>query len=147
MFDFEDQCSASRKCYNISFSKSLFNTLVFDCDMWGHSESIVRAIEFKLFTVFMFLMFGTADVSNYSKLRPKFVPSLSPLWSVFSSRNPTNIGPKMGSGGSQQSEKSGQSLVGEVLKSFWSFWSRRWVGLGRPGGPHSLSRRPKGPRS
>ena len=51
--------------------------------MWGHSESIVRVIEFKLFVVLVFLIFDITNVSNYSKLCPKFVPSVSPLWSLF----------------------------------------------------------------
>ena len=51
--------------------------------MWGHSESLVRVIEFKLFVVLVFLVFGIANVSNYSKIRPKFVLSFSPLWSLF----------------------------------------------------------------
>ena len=62
---------------------SLFNTHVFDCDMWGHSESIVRVIEFKLFVVFVFLIFGILKVSKYSKCRTKCVPSFSPLWCLF----------------------------------------------------------------
>ena len=105
---------------------SLFSTRVFDCDMWGHSRSIVRAIELELFVVLFFLIFCIANVSNYSKCRPNFVHSLSPLGSLFFvSKSSQNV-PKSESGGSRKSEKSRQSLVGEVFKSFWSFWSRRW---------------------
>ena len=63
---------------------SFFNTYVFDCDLWGHSESIVKVIEFKLFVVFVFLIIGILKVSNYSKCRTKFVPSFNHLWSLFS---------------------------------------------------------------
>ena len=62
ILSFEDQFSASRKCYHNLFFMSFFNTLVFECDLWGHSESIVRVIEFKLFVVYVFLIFGIANV-------------------------------------------------------------------------------------
>ena len=102
--------------------------------MWGHSESIVRVIELELFAVLFFLIVCIANVSNYSKCRPNFVHSLSPLGSLFFVSKSSQNGPKSGSGGSQKSEKSRQSLVGEVFKSFWSFWSRRWGGLVAQGG-------------
>ena len=140
-----DQFSAPEKCYQNLFSRSFFNTRVFDCDMWGHSESLVRVIEFKLFVVFVFLVFGIANVSNYSKFRPKFVLSFSPLWSLFFVSKSYQKWSQNGVWRVQKSQKSDQSMVSEVLKSFWSFWSRRLVGLGRPGGLPTLSRRVRGP--
>ena len=62
--------------------------------MWGHSESLVREVEFKLFVVLVFLVFGIANVSNYSKRRPKFVLSFSPLWSLFFVSKSSKNGPK-----------------------------------------------------
>ena len=53
-FSFVDQFSASRKCYKNLLSMSMFNTRVFDCDIWKHRKSLVRVIEFKLFIVFIF---------------------------------------------------------------------------------------------
>ena len=64
--------------------------------MWGHSESIVRAIELELFVVLFNPVFGTADVSNYSKCRPNFVHSLSPLGSLFFVSKSSQNGPKSG---------------------------------------------------
>ena len=68
---FADQFSAARKRYKILFSVSLLGTLVFDCDMWGHSESIVRVIDFELFVVLVFLPSGIANVSNCYNFCPK----------------------------------------------------------------------------